>query len=72
MKGKTRVQLLADELGELEIGKSILKETFINKYWHTTDYFTRRSFDVLYNRTKKLMPEKTFCGKLNKEIKRLV
>jgi|Laugrespbdmm15dd_1035085.scaffolds.fasta_scaffold430928_1 hypothetical protein len=71
MKKITKIQLLKLELDKLEIGESINKKEFIIANWHSNDYFTQRSFDVVLCNTKKLLPEKRFDSTVNTEIKRV-
>lgn len=64
-------QKLHGLLDNLEVGESTNKRKFILDNWHTFDYFTKRSFDVVICNTKKLIPHKKFDSK-SKEIIRVL
>ena len=51
---------LRNELEKLEVGESFHKKEFIDSIWGYSDYFTDRSFDVIYYNTKKLFQEREF------------
>lgn len=44
----------------LEIGDSFNKKEFIITLWGRSDYFIDRSFDVMFNTSKKVLPEREF------------
>jgi hypothetical protein len=67
----TKLNYLSVELEKLQLGESLSKKEFVKTHWHTNDYFTRRSFDVILCRAKKLFPNKDFDSTVNQEIKRI-
>lgn len=68
---QTKLKLLVKKLEELNIEESISKDSFVEKHWFESNYYTRRSFDVLFCKAKKLINEKTFEGKYNHRVKRI-
>lgn len=60
----TQIQKLQEALGKLEVGESINKHSYILENWERFDYFTKRSFDVVMCRARKLFPDKEFASKL--------
>lgn len=68
---KSRLKYLVEALDALPVEGVLSKKSFIEAHWGTYDFWTARSFDVFVNKAKKVLPIKTFCGKFNKEIKRL-
>jgi hypothetical protein len=68
---QTILQFLVNVLEELDIRETISKDWFVKKHWWESNYYTRRSFDVLFCRAKKLIPDKTFEGKYNHKITRI-
>lgn len=71
MKRKTKLAHVIEALSELKVGEALSKVAFVEKHWGDYNFFTARSFDVFSNKAKKLLPEKKFNGKFNKEIKRI-
>ena len=71
MTKKIIPEYLREELDTLKVGESMCKKEFIKKHWHTVDYFSRRSFDVVFCKLKKTFEDKEFDGRLNLEIKRV-
>lgn len=67
----TQIQKLHTLLGSLEVGEKVNKSEYIRANWHTFDYFTKRSFDVVFCRAKKLFKDKKFESEL-KEIIRVL
>ncbi len=68
---QTILQFLVTALDELNIEETISKDSFVNKHWWQSNYYTRRSFDVLFYRARKLIENKTFEGKYNDKITRI-
>ena len=60
----TQIQKLQEALDKLEIGESINKHAYVSEHWHTFDYFTKRSFDVVLCRAKKLFKDREFDSHL--------
>jgi len=71
MAKKTISEYLREELDTLKVGESISKKNFIKKHWHTFDYFTKRSFDVVFCNLKKKMSNKVFDGRLGLKVQRV-
>ena len=69
---KSKLKYLIEALDILSVNETLSKKEFIEKHWYTDDYFTQRSFDVFFSNAKKTLPSKTFCGRINREIKRLL
>jgi len=57
------VKKVAEALEPLEVGQQFDKKAFIILHWGYCDYFVERSFDVMFCKAKKLMPEKDFKTK---------
>jgi hypothetical protein len=53
-------KVIYDQLQQMEIEESFNKEHFILTYWDDFDYFTNRSFRVIFCKVKKLLPERKF------------
>lgn len=71
MAKKTIPQYLREELDALKVGEFIFKKDFISKHWHTFDYFTKRSFDVVLCNLKKKMSDKVFDSKTSLKVQRV-
>lgn len=71
MAKKTIAEYLKEELDALKVGESISKRDFISKHWSTFDYFTKRSFDVVFCNLKKKMSDKVFDGRLSLKVQRI-
>jgi hypothetical protein len=64
MRKITQIQKLQEVLGKLNVGEQINKHEYVKANWHTFDYFTKRSFDVVLCRAKKLFVDKEFDSHL--------
>ena len=61
MKTKETKQSKVKEVVQaLEVGQQFNKKEFVISIWGKSDYFSQRSFDVLFNTAKKGLPEREF------------
>jgi len=56
----TKKIAVREVIERLQVGESFHKKEFIDSIWGYSDYFTDRSFDVIFFNTKKLFQEREF------------
>ena len=57
----TKQSLIIQELKKLKkINSSFDKKAFVKEHWGNNEYFTVRSFDVMFSHAKKKLPGKNF------------
>lgn len=60
MKNQSKKSKIETHLQQMGIGDTLNKLKFVSEHWEENDYFSRRSFDVIFCNSKKLFPEREF------------